>query len=354
MKAELEAIQAEALATLKTVKTPDALEALRITYFGRRGKLTDVMKGMGKLSKDERPAIGKLANEVRGTLTEAFEKATEALHRQQQEQQLKAEAVDITLPGRKPPYGKAHPVMQTLERIEAIFRQMGFEAVTGPEVETEYYNFDALNTPADHPARDLHDTFYLEGRSWKPHPQEEWNGEHNERLLRTHTSPVQIRAMENQKPPMRIIVPGKAYRVDYDISHTPMFHQVEGLLVDRHVTFSELKGVLVSFARQMFGDRTQMRFRPHFFPFTEPSAEADISCTVCRGKGCRSCGNTGWIEILGAGAVDPEVFLAVNYDPEEITGFAFGMGVERIANLQFRIPDIRTFYENDLRFLRQF
>ena len=354
MRAELEAIQAEALATLKTVKTSDALEALRITYFGRRGKLTDVMKGMGKLSKEERPKIGKLANEVRGTLTEAFEKATQALHRQQQEQQLKAEAVDITLPGRKPAYGKAHPVMQTLEQIEAIFRQMGFEAVTGPEVETEYYNFDALNTPADHPARDLHDTFYLQERGSKPHPQEEWNGVHNERLLRTHTSPVQIRAMENQKPPLRIIVPGKAYRVDYDVSHTPMFHQVEGLLVDRHVTFSELKGVLVSFARQMFGDQTQMRFRPHFFPFTEPSAEVDISCTVCRGKGCRSCGNTGWIEILGAGAVDPEVFRAVNYDAEEVTGFAFGMGVERIANLQFRIPDIRTFYENDLRFLRQF
>ena len=338
MKAALEAIKTEGLQALKGIGTLDALESLRIAYFGRRGKLTDVMKGMGKLSKEERPAIGKLANEVRTALTEAFEDVTERLQRQQQERQLQSEAIDITLPGRKPAYGKAHPVMQILERIEAIFGQMGFEVVTGPDVETEYYNFDALNTPADHPARDLHDTFYLT----------------DGHLLRTHTSPVQIRAMENQKPPVRIIVPGKCYRVDYDVSHTPMFHQVEGLLVDRHATFSELKGILTSFARQMFGDQTQMRFRPHFFPFTEPSAEVDISCTVCQGKGCRSCGYTGWIEILGAGAVDPAVFEAVNYDPDEVTGFAFGMGVERIANLLFRIPDIRTFYENDLRFLRQF
>ena len=338
MKAALEAIKTEGLQALKGIETLDALESLRIAYFGRRGKLTDVMKGMGKLSKEERPEIGKLANEVRTALTKAFEDVTERLHRQQQEQQLQSEAIDITLPGRKPTYGKAHPVMQILEQIEAIFGQMGFEVVTGPDVETEYYNFDALNTPADHPARDLHDTFYLT----------------DGHLLRTHTSPVQIRAMENQKPPVRIIVPGKCYRVDYDVSHTPMFHQVEGLLVDRHATFSELKGILTSFARQMFGDQTQMRFRPHFFPFTEPSAEVDISCTVCRGEGCRSCGNTGWTEILGAGAVDPAVFEAVNYDPDEVTGFAFGMGVERIANLLFRIPDIRTFYENDLRFLRQF
>lgn len=338
MKAELEAIQEAALEALKDVKTAEALESLRIVYFGRRGKLTDVMKGMGQLSKEERPVIGKLANEVRASLTAAIEETKNALESEHQEQQLIEESIDITLPGRKPASGKAHPVMQTLERIEAIFTQMGFQVVTGPEVETEHYNFDALNTPPDHPARDLHDTFYLT----------------DGHLLRTHTSPVQIRAMENQKPPLRIIVPGKSYRVDYDVSHTPMFHQVEGLLVDKHVTFSELKGVLVSFTRQMFGDQTRMRFRPHFFPFTEPSAEADISCTVCRGEGCRSCGHTGWIEILGSGTVDPEVFRAVNYDPEEVTGFAFGMGVERIANLQFRIPDIRTFYENDLRFLRQF
>ncbi len=338
MKEELEAIQTEVLQALKQINTQDQLESLRIEYFGRKGKFTDVMKGMGKLSKEERPILGKLANEVRSSLSDAFETAKTELDCKQQEQQLKAESIDITLPGRKPTLGKAHPVMQVLQRTEEIFMQMGFQVVTGPEVETEHYNFDALNTPPNHPARDLHDTFYLT----------------DGHLLRTHTSPVQIRVMENQQPPVRIIVPGKAYRVDYDVSHTPMFHQVEGLLVDRHVTFSELKGVLVSFARQMFGAQTQMRFRPHFFPFTEPSAEVDISCTVCQGKGCRSCGHTGWIEILGAGAVDPEVFRAVNYDPEQVTGFAFGMGVERIANLQFRIPDIRTFYENDLRFLHQF
>ena len=338
MKEELQAIQEEGLEALKQVSNLKELESLRIDFFGRKGKLTDVMKGMGNLSQDERPIIGKLANDVRTALTDAFETTKNALESKQQEQQLMAEAIDVTLPGRKPAYGKAHPVMQTLERIESIFNQMGFQVVTGPEIETEHYNFDALNTPSDHPARDLHDTFYLT----------------DGHLLRTHTSPVQIRVMEKQKPPIRIIVPGKAYRVDYDVSHTPMFHQVEGLLVDKHVTFSELKGVLVSFAKQMFGDQTQMRFRPHFFPFTEPSAEVDITCTVCQGKGCRSCGYTGWIEILGAGAVDPEVFRAVNYDPEEVTGFAFGMGVERIANLQFRIPDIRTLYENDLRFLRQF
>lgn len=338
MKEELQAIQEEGLEALRHVSNLKELELLRIDFFGRKGKLTDVMKGMGNLSQDQRPIIGKLANEIRTALTDAFDSTKNGLESKQQEQQLMSEAIDVTLPGRKPAYGKAHPVMQTLQRIEAIFNQMGFQAIYGPEIETEHYNFDALNTPSDHPARDLHDTFYLK----------------DGHLLRTHTSPVQIRAMEKQKPPIRIIVPGKAYRVDYDVSHTPMFHQVEGLLVDKHVTFSELKGVLVSFAKQMFGDQTQMRFRPHFFPFTEPSAEADISCTVCQGKGCRSCGHTGWIEILGAGAVDPEVFRAVNYDPEEVTGFAFGMGVERIANLQFRIPDIRTFYENDLRFLRQF
>lgn len=338
MQEELKQIRHEVLAKLKQVQTLDALESLRIQYFGRNGKLTTVMKGMGKLSKAERPIVGKLANQIRAEWSEAFEQTTQELQRQQQAQQLAEESVDITLPGRKPAYGKAHPVTQTLERITSIFTQMGFQVATGPEVETDYYNFDALNTPADHPARDLHDTFYLT----------------DGHLLRTHTSPVQIRVMERQQPPVRIIVPGKAYRVDYDVSHTPMFHQVEGLLVDTHVTFSELKGILASFVWQLFGAETQTRFRPHFFPFTEPSAEVDISCTVCVGAGCRSCGGTGWIEILGAGAVDPEVFSAVGYDAEQVTGFAFGMGVERIANLQFRIPDIRTFYENDLRFLQQF
>jgi len=337
MKEELQAIEREIINALEEVRTPEALENIRIRYFARRGRLTTVMRGMSELPEDEKPSVGQLENEIRERLKKLFEEKKEEFYLEKQDKDL-AESIDITLPGRKPAYGKAHPVMQILERIEAIFRQMGFETVTGPDVETEYYNFDALNTPADHPARDLHDTFYLT----------------DGHLLRTHTSPVQIRTMENQNPPIRIIVPGKCYRVDYDVSHTPMFHQVEGLLVDTHATFSELKGVLTSFARQMFGDQTQMRFRPHFFPFTEPSAEMDISCAVCQGKGCRSCGGTGWVEIMGAGAVDPAVFEAVNYDPDEVTGFAFGMGVERIANLQFRIPDIRTLYENDLRFLRQF
>ncbi len=338
MQGELKKIDAEALYELKAVTNSVDLEELRIKYFGRKGLLSTVMRGMGKLSHAERPIIGKLANEVRQNLTRAFEEVGESLNQQDREKQLAAEAIDITLPGRRPQLGKKHPITQILDRIQQIFRGMGFHVADGPEIEHEYYNFDALNTPADHPARDLQDTLYIT----------------DEVLLRTHTSPVQIRFMEKHKPPVRIIVPGKAYRLDYDVSHTPTFHQVEGLLVDHHVTFSELKGVLQSFARQMFGDQTDMRFRPHFFPFTEPSAEVDISCTVCSGKGCRTCSGTGWLEILGAGAVDPNVFEYANYNPDEVTGFAFGMGVERIASLRYGIPDIRALYENDLRFLRQF
>ena len=338
MQEELKKIEAEALYELKAVTNSVDLEELRIKYFGRKGLLSTVMRGMGKLSHAERPIIGKLANEVRQNLTRAFEEVGESLNQQDREKQLAAEAIDITLPGRRPQLGKKHPITQILDRIQQIFRGMGFHVADGPEIEHEYYNFDALNTPADHPARDLQDTLYIT----------------DEVLLRTHTSPVQIRFMEKHKPPVRIIVPGKAYRLDYDVSHTPTFHQVEGLLVDHHVTFSELKGVLQSFARQMFGDQTDMRFRPHFFPFTEPSAEVDISCTVCSGKGCRTCSGTGWLEILGAGAVDPNVFEYANYNPDEVTGFAFGMGVERIASLRYGIPDIRALYENDLRFLRQF
>ena len=338
MKEQLKEIETEALAELEIVTNPRELESLRIKYFGRKGRITAVMKGMGKLSKAERPIVGKLANEVRTKLTEAFDQVAQTLNREERERRLAAEAVDITLPGRCLQVGKKHPITQTADRIQEIFRGMGFQIATGPEVEHEYYNFDALNTPAEHPARDEHDTFYLT----------------DEILLRTHTSPAQIRVMEKQKPPVRIIVPGKVYRLDYDISHTPTFHQVEGLLVDHHVTFSELKGVLYSFARQMFGEGTRVRFRPDFFPFTEPSAEVDISCTVCGGKGCRTCSHTGWLEILGAGSVDPNLFRYVNYDPEQVTGFAFGMGVERVASIRYGIPDIRVLYENDLRLLWQF
>ena len=338
MQKQLNQIEAEALESLENVENLANLESLRVKYFGRKGAFTALMRGMGNLSEEERPIIGKLANTVRTRLTAAFDRLSETLTQQERQQKLALEKIDITLPGRRPKIGKKHPVTQSLERIQEIFLGMGFQIAEGPEIEHEYYNFDALNTPQDHPARDLHDTLYIT----------------DSLLLRTHTSPVQVRIMEKQKPPVRIIVPGKAYRRDYDISHTPMFHQVEGLLVDYRVTFSELKGVLHSFARQMFGEATRVRFRPHFFPFTEPSAEVDISCTVCDEKGCRTCSWTGWIEILGAGSVDPNVFSYVDYDPSQVTGFAFGMGVDRIAMLRFGIPDLRMIFENDMRFLRQF
>jgi len=339
MQEELNLLEEQALSELNSVESLDQLESLRVKYFGRKGQLTRVMKGMSMLSKEERPIIGKFANEVRGRLNQAFEKITVELKRRERSAGLVEEAVDITLPGRHPQLGRKHPLTATFDRIKEIFIGMGFQIAEGPEIETEYYNFEALNTPAHHPARDIQDTFYISDKI----------------LLRTQTSPIQIRVMEKRKPPIRIIAPGKAYRSDdVDMSHTPMFHQVEGLLVDKRVTFSELKGVLIAFAHQMFGEDTSLRFRPSFFPFTEPSAEIDISCIICGSEGCSTCKGTGWLEVLGAGSVDPEVFKAVNYNPEEVTGFAFGMGVERIAMLRYGIKDIRLFFENDIRFLRQF
>ncbi|MEC7866110.1 MAG: phenylalanine--tRNA ligase subunit alpha [Candidatus Poribacteria bacterium] len=338
MQDQLEQIRTEALAEMQEVETLETLEKLRIKYFGRKGLFTDVMKGMGKLSKEHKPVIGKLSNEIRSEITNKFDQVTEELNQQKHERQLKEETIDITLPGRRRQTGRRHPITQVLNQIQLIFKGMGFQAVEGPEIELEFYNFDALNTPKDHPARDLQDTFYIDDGI----------------VLRTHTSPVQIRVMKETTPPIRIIVPGKVYRRDYDITHLPMFNQVEGLLVDHHVTFSELKGVLYSFARQMFGDTIQVRFRPHFFPFTEPSAEVDISCIFCDSKGCRVCSHTGWLEILGSGSVDPNVFKHVNYDPEQVTGFAFGMGVDRIAMLKFGITDLRLMFENDMRFAKQF
>ena len=338
MQDQLEKIRIEALAEMQEVETLETLEKLRIKYFGRKGLFTDVMKGMGKLSKEHKPVIGKLSNEIRSEITNNFDQVTEELNQQKHERQLKEETIDITLPGRRRQTGRRHPITQVLNQIQLIFKGMGFQAVEGPEIELEFYNFDALNTPKDHPARDLQDTFYIDDGI----------------VLRTHTSPVQIRVMKKTTPPIRIIVPGKVYRRDYDITHLPMFNQVEGLLVDHHVTFSELKGVLYSFARQMFGDTIQVRFRPHFFPFTEPSAEVDISCIFCDSKGCRVCSHTGWLEILGSGSVDPNVFKHVNYDPEQVTGFAFGMGVDRIAMLKFGITDLRLMFENDMRFAKQF
>ena len=338
MQDQLEKIRIEALAEMQEVETLETLEKLRIKYFGRKGLFTDVMKGMGKLSKEQKPVIGKLSNEIRSEITNNFDQVTEELNQQKHEHQLEEETIDITLPGRRRQKGRRHPITQVLNQIQLIFKGMGFQAVEGPEIELEFYNFDALNTPKDHPARDLQDTFYIDDGI----------------VLRTHTSPVQIRVMKKTTPPIRIIVPGKVYRRDYDITHLPMFNQVEGLLVDHHVTFSELKGVLYSFARQMFGDTIQVRFRPHFFPFTEPSAEVDISCIFCDSKGCRVCSHTGWLEILGSGSVDPNVFKHVNYDPEQVTGFAFGMGVDRIAMLKFGITDLRLMFENDMRFAKQF
>ena len=338
MQDQLEKIRIEALAEMQEVETLETLEKLRIKYFGRKGLFTDVMKGMGKLSKEHKPVIGKLSNEIRSEITNKFDQVTEELNQQKHERQLEEETIDITLPGRRRQKGRRHPITQVLNQIQLIFKGMGFQAVEGPEIELEFYNFDALNTPKDHPARDLQDTFYIDDGI----------------VLRTHTSPVQIRVMKKTTPPIRIIVPGKVYRRDYDITHLPMFNQVEGLLVDHHVTFSELKGVLYSFARQMFGDTIQVRFRPHFFPFTEPSAEVDISCIFCDSKGCRVCSHTGWLEILGSGSVDPNVFKHVNYDPEQVTGFAFGMGVDRIAMLKFGITDLRLMFENDMRFAKQF
>jgi len=338
MQEKLKSIRDEALEELKNVKDLDEIEKLRVKYLGKKGSVTSVLRGMGKLPPKERPIVGKLANEVREVLTEEIDNITKKLKKQELQESLIAESVDITLPGRKPSIGHKHPITQTFERIKEIFVGMGFQVAEGPEIETEYYNFEALNTPEHHPARDMQDTFFVT----------------NSIVLRTQTSPMQIRIMEKQKPPVRVIVPGKVYRRDADISHSPMFHQVEGLLVDKHVTFSQLKGVLLSFAHQMFGKDTSLRFRPGFFPFTEPSAEVDISCIFCGGKGCRTCSQKGWIEILGSGSVDPNVFGFVDYDPEKYTGFAFGMGVDRIAMLRYGINDIRLLFENDMRFLEQF
>ena len=334
---QLKEIRAEAVSVLQKVSNAKELEAVRVEYFGRKGKYTLAMKAMAKIPASDRPAMGNLSNQIRNELTQRIEAIASQIAKKEREQQLLSERIDITLPSRHSQIGKSHPITQTFEIINRIFHNMGFQIAEGPEVELEYYNFDALNTPADHPARDLQDTFYVEDGI----------------VLRTHTSPVQIRVMEQEQPPIRVIAPGRVYRRDYDISHTPMFHQVEGLLVDRDVSFSQLKGVLYSFAQQMFGKKTKVRFRPHFFPFTEPSAEVDISCPFCQ-NGCRTCSGTGWIEILGAGAVDPNVFESVNYNPEEYTGFAFGMGVDRIAMIKFGITDLRLMLENDMRFSEQF
>ena len=324
-----------ALKELESVAERSDIEKLTQRYLGRKGLLTLLLKRLAELPKEERPVFGKLANQVKEDLHGKFKSVFDSLT----SKVVKPEsAFDVTLPGRRIPLGNLHPITTTTEEICAIFSRLGFNVAEGPEVELTYYNFEALNIPKDHPARDIQDTFYISDNV----------------VLRTHTSPMQIRIMESKSPPVSIIAPGRVYRPDSDISHTPMFHQVEGLLVDKGITFGDLKGTLTTFIHQMFAHDTKLRFRTGFFPFTEPSAEVDIQCVICKGDGCRTCSYTGWIEILGSGMVDPEVFKAVGYDPENFSGFAFGMGIERIAMLKSGLDDIRLFFENDIRFLQQF
>jgi phenylalanyl-tRNA synthetase alpha chain len=314
---------------------PKALDQARVRFLGRKGELAQLFKQLGKVPEEERREIGRLLNEAKSRLEEIFEQAAQ---RSRDLDAARREAIDVTVPGRLPLLGRLHPITQTALEVCRIFNWLGFEAVEGPEIELDYYNFEALNLPKDHPARDMQDTFYIS----------------EEVVLRTHTSPLQVRVMEKRKPPLRVIAFGRTYRRDSDVTHTPMFHQVEGLMVGQGVSLGDLKGILSSFVHQMFGPDVALRFRPSFFPFTEPSAEVDIECVMCRGKGCRVCKGTGWLEILGSGMVDPEVYKHVGYDPEEVTGFAFGLGIERIAMLKFGIDDLRLFFENDLRFLDQF
>ncbi len=316
-----------------------ALDQIRVQYLGKKGVLTDQLKKLGSLPAAERPEAGQAINQAKQALQEALENRKTVLETAVLSEKLSTEALDVTLPGRGMARGGHHPVSRTIQRISELFTQMGFETATGPEIEDDYHNFEALNIPASHPARAMHDTFYFDART----------------VLRTHTSPVQIRVMKDSKPPLRIIAPGRVYRCDSDLTHTPMFHQVEGFLVDENVSFAGLKGILYDFLRNYF-EKTdlQVRFRPSYFPFTEPSAEVDIQCVMCNGGGCRVCGNTGWLEVLGCGMVHPNVFKHVGIDSERYTGFAFGVGVERMAMLRYGVNDLRLFFENDLRFLEQF
>lgn len=314
------------------------LQEVRIKYLGKKGKLTSLLRNLGGVDPAQRPVIGKMVNQLKNELEQVLAQRETELVAKEQTQKLAAESLDITLPGRQPQRGTYHPLTITLNNIKRIFVSMGYQVVEGPEIETDYYNFEALNIPKDHPARDMQDTFYI----------------NQEFLLRSQTSPVQIRTMEKQEPPVRIIAPGKVYRSDADVTHSPMFHQVEGLLIDEGITFADLKGTLQVFAKKMFGADTKTRFRPSYFPFTEPSAEVDVSCIICKGKGCRVCSRTGWLEILGCGMVDPRVLTKVGYDTEKVSGFAFGMGIDRVAMLKYGINDIRLFFENDQSFLAQF
>jgi phenylalanyl-tRNA synthetase alpha chain len=338
MISELQQLEESALAELETAKTEDQFLLIRTKYIGRKGLLTGLLRNIAQISDAEKPLFGKLCNELKNLLNSKIEEALQRQAIRKKEDVLLKEKIDVTLPGSVIKCGRIHPVIQVRREICAIFASFGFSVVEGPEIELDYYNFESLNIPKDHPARDMQDTFYIEDNI----------------VLRTHTSPVQVRIMEKIKPPLRILSPGKVYRRDSDVSHTPMFNQIEGLLVDKGVSFGDLKGILTAFLKKIFGEGTTLRFRPSFFPFTEPSAEVDIRCVMCGGRGCRVCGQSGWLEILGSGMVDPAVFQNVNYDSEEYSGFAFGLGLERIAMLKYGISDIRLFFENDIRFLKQF
>jgi phenylalanyl-tRNA synthetase alpha chain len=321
-----------------SISAPEPLKQLRIDFLGKKGCVQALMKRLREAPPEKKQEMGALINEFKQHVNDILRGKEEELGKSTSNRATKNETFDTTLPGRREICGTLHPITQVMEEIKSIFLGLGFQVEEGPEIETDYYNFEALNIPKDHPARDMQDTFYVEG----------------EAVLRTHTSPVQIHVMEDREPPLRIIAPGKVYRCDSDVSHTPMFHQIEGLMVDENVSFSHLKGIMNIFLQEVFGKNTKVRFRPSFFPFTCPSAEVDIQCVICSGKGCRVCSQTGWVEILGAGMVDPAVFKFVNYDAEKWTGFAFGLGIERISMLKYGINDIRLFFENDLRFLKQF
>jgi len=338
MQQELEKMVSAAHKAINAVDDLQGLDEIRVKYLGKKGTLTDLLKGLAALSAEERPLVGQQVNDAKEKIKQQLNQRSENLRDQELQKKLASERIDVTLPGRGEIVGSTHPINQVRDRVETIFKSMGFKVAEGPEIESEYYNFTALNIPEHHPARAMQDTFYLEDGN----------------LLRTHTSPIQIRVMESQKPPIRIITPGRVFRHEYDQTHTPMFHQIEMLLIDEHTTFADLKGILSDFLHQFFESEFALRFRASYFPFTEPSAEVDIQCVKCRGKGCRVCKGTGWLEILGCGMVHPNVLAACNIDSERYQGCAFGVGLERLAMLRYGIDDIRLLFENDLRFLRQF
>ena len=339
MKQQLETILSNAKNELSETQNARELDAVRVKYLGKKGELTAILKGMKNVAPEERPVIGQLVNDVRAELEAALEKQGEKLEQSALEEKLKSEALDVTMPAEQITLGHKHPLSVVLDEIKDIFIGLGFQIAEGPEVEYDHYNFEALNIPKEHPARDTQDTFYISDNV----------------VLRTQTSPVQVRVMENQKPPIRIIAPGRVFRSDaVDATHSPLFHQIEGLVVDKNITMSDLKGILELFAKRLYGENTVVRFRPHHFPFTEPSAEMDIQCYQCHGEGCRLCKGEGWIEILGCGMVHPKVLETCNIDPEVYSGYAFGIGLERTVMGRFKIDDIRLFYENDVRFLHQF